>query len=105
MLLTAARWAHLSCSTYPLLLTPLTTGSWRSPSALRYSGRCAGLVCLLLRRQNPGGHRRPRHITGILAIDRGPTGFGVGAKVICHLRRGCARNFRIPAGDVPPVRR
>src|SRR6218665_1250153 len=28
MLLTAARWAHLSCSTYPLLLTPLTTGSW-----------------------------------------------------------------------------
>ena len=35
-----------------------------------------------------------------------PTGFGVGAKVICNLRRGCARNFRIPAGymHVPPVR-
>src|SRR6218665_3320917 len=68
-------------------------------------GRCAGLVCLLLRRQNPGGHRWPPHITGILVIDRGLTGFGVGAKVICHLRRQCARHFRIPAGYVPPVRR
>ena len=39
-------------------------------------------------------------MSGILAIDWGPTGFSVGIKVICHLRRGCARNFRIPAGDV-----
>src|SRR6218665_1534449 len=84
MFLTAARWAHLSCSTYPLLLTSLTTGSWPTLSigasifgVMRWPGLSPTSITEPMA---AGGHRRPRHITGILAFDRGPTGFGLGPR-------------------------